>query len=54
MSAALLLNEVDSIADGYPFIITGDFNMIISSKGYEILTVPYGKRSSFKRFICCY
>ncbi len=41
MSAALLLNEVDSIADGFPFIITGDFNMLISSKGYEILTGPY-------------
>ena len=41
MSAGLLLNEVDSIAAGFPFIITGDFNMIHSSKEYEILTGPY-------------
>jgi endonuclease/exonuclease/phosphatase family metal-dependent hydrolase len=41
MSAGLLLNEVDSIATGFPFIITGDFNMLHSSRGYEILTGPY-------------
>jgi len=41
MSAGLLLNKVDSIAAGFPFIITGDFNMLHSSKGYEILTGPY-------------
>ena len=41
MSSGLLLNKVDSIAAGFPFVITGDFNMLISSKGYEILTGPY-------------
>jgi endonuclease/exonuclease/phosphatase family metal-dependent hydrolase len=41
MSAVLLLSQVDSIAAGFPFIITGDFNMVHTSKGYEILTGPY-------------
>lgn len=41
LSSELLLNKVDSIASSFPFIITGDFNMLISSKGYEILTGPY-------------
>jgi endonuclease/exonuclease/phosphatase family metal-dependent hydrolase len=41
MSSGLLLHKVDSIASGFPFVITGDFNMLISSKGYEILTGPY-------------
>ena len=41
MSAGLLLDKVDSIAAGFPFIITGDFNMLHSSKGYDILTGPY-------------
>lgn len=41
MSARLLLDKVDSIALGFPFIITGDFNMPISSRGYEILTGPH-------------
>jgi endonuclease/exonuclease/phosphatase family metal-dependent hydrolase len=41
MSSGLLLNKVDSIASGFPFVITGDFNMLISSEGYEILTGPY-------------
>ncbi len=40
MSAKLLLNKVDSIASGFGFIITGDFNMQPSSKGYSILTGP--------------
>lgn len=40
LSSELLLNKVDSIAAGFPFVITGDFNMLISSKGYEILTGP--------------
>lgn len=40
MSARLLLFKVDSIAAGFPFIITGDFNMTPSSKGYGILTGP--------------
>jgi endonuclease/exonuclease/phosphatase family metal-dependent hydrolase len=41
MSSGLLLNKVDSIAAGFPFVITGDLNMLISDKGYEILTGPY-------------
>ena len=41
MSSQLLLNKVDSIAAGFPFVLTGDLNMLISSKGYEILTGPY-------------
>ena len=41
MSSGLLLDKVDSIAAGFPFVITGDLNMLISSKGYEILTGPY-------------
>jgi endonuclease/exonuclease/phosphatase family metal-dependent hydrolase len=40
MSAKLLLSKVDSIASGFRFIITGDFNMLPSSKGYSILTGP--------------
>lgn len=41
MSANLLLDKVDSIASGFPFIVTGDFNMIHSDKAYEILTGPH-------------
>jgi endonuclease/exonuclease/phosphatase family metal-dependent hydrolase len=40
MSAGLLLSKVDSISSDFPFVITGDFNMLPSSKGYEILTGP--------------
>jgi endonuclease/exonuclease/phosphatase family metal-dependent hydrolase len=40
MSSKLLLAKVDSIASGFPFIITGDFNMLPTSKGYEILMGP--------------
>jgi endonuclease/exonuclease/phosphatase family metal-dependent hydrolase len=40
MSSKLLLRKVDSIASGYSFFITGDFNMLPSSKGYGILTGP--------------
>ncbi|MCJ7449908.1 MAG: endonuclease/exonuclease/phosphatase family protein [Bacteroidales bacterium] len=40
MSSKLLLSKVDSIASGFPFIITGDFNMLPDSKGYAILTGP--------------
>ena len=40
MSSELLLNKVDSIASGLPFVITGDFNMLHSSKGYALLTGP--------------
>jgi endonuclease/exonuclease/phosphatase family metal-dependent hydrolase len=41
MSSELLLGKVDSLAAGFPFIITGDFNMLHSSKGYSILTDPH-------------
>ena len=40
MSSKMLLKEVEKIADGFPFIITGDFNMPPASKGYAILTGP--------------
>jgi len=40
MSSRLLLNKIDTIASGFPFIITGDFNMLPTSKGYAILTGP--------------
>lgn len=40
MSAKILLSEVEKIAEGYPFIVTGDFNMVPGSTGYEILTGP--------------
>ena len=40
MSSKMLLNKVDTIASGFPFIITGDFNMLPTSKGYAILTGP--------------
>jgi endonuclease/exonuclease/phosphatase family metal-dependent hydrolase len=41
MSSHLLLSKIDSIASGFPFIITGDFNMLHSSKGYAVLTGPF-------------
>ncbi len=41
MSSRLLMSEIDSIANGYPFIVTGDFNMTISDDGYRILTGPF-------------
>lgn len=40
MSSKILLNEVNKIAEGYPFIISGDFNMPPTSTGYSILTGP--------------
>lgn len=40
MSSKYLLHAVDSIAGEQPFIITGDFNMLPTSKGYSILTGP--------------
>ena len=40
MSSRILLDEVHKIAVGFPFIITGDFNMLPSSEGYAILTGP--------------
>jgi endonuclease/exonuclease/phosphatase family metal-dependent hydrolase len=40
MSSKILLREVNKIAEGYPFIISGDFNMPPTSTGYSILTGP--------------
>jgi endonuclease/exonuclease/phosphatase family metal-dependent hydrolase len=40
MSSKILLEEVSKIAVGFPFIITGDFNMLPTSTGYSILTGP--------------
>ncbi len=40
MSSNILLKEVNKIADGFPFIISGDFNMPPTSTGYSILTGP--------------
>ncbi len=40
MSSKILLKEVGKIAEGFPFIITGDFNMGPTSPGYAILTGP--------------
>jgi endonuclease/exonuclease/phosphatase family metal-dependent hydrolase len=40
MSSMLMLAKVDSIASEFPFIITGDFNQLPTSKGYSILTGP--------------
>lgn len=40
MSSALLLTKIDSIASGFPFIVTGDFNQLPTSKGYAVLTGP--------------
>jgi endonuclease/exonuclease/phosphatase family metal-dependent hydrolase len=40
MSSKLLLAEAGRIAEGFPLIITGDFNMLPTSKGYSILTGP--------------
>lgn len=40
MSSRLLLTCIDSIASGFPFIITGDFNQTPVSKGYAVLTGP--------------
>lgn len=41
MSSKILLKEVEKISGGFPFIITGDFNMGPDSRGYAILTGPY-------------
>jgi len=40
MSSRVLLREVNRISEGYPFIISGDFNMPPTSTGYSILTGP--------------
>lgn len=38
MSSKIILEEVDKIAGGSPFVITGDFNMLPDSRAYAILT----------------
>jgi endonuclease/exonuclease/phosphatase family metal-dependent hydrolase len=40
MSSKILLKEVEKIAEGFPYIVTGDFNMLPYSTGYSILTGP--------------
>jgi endonuclease/exonuclease/phosphatase family metal-dependent hydrolase len=40
MSSLILLKEVVKTADGFPYIVTGDFNMLPYSTGYSILTGP--------------
>jgi endonuclease/exonuclease/phosphatase family metal-dependent hydrolase len=40
MSSRVLLKEANRISEGFPFIITGDFNMPPTSTGYSILTGP--------------
>jgi endonuclease/exonuclease/phosphatase family metal-dependent hydrolase len=40
MSSKILLNEVEKISHDFPYIITGDFNMLPNSTGYSILTGP--------------
>lgn len=40
MSSRMLLREVNRISEGFPFIISGDFNMPPTSTGYSILTGP--------------
>ena len=40
MSSKMLLKEVNKIAEGFPFVISGDFNMPPTSRGYSILTGP--------------
>ena len=40
-SARLLLVKADSIASGFPIIVTGDLNMPPTSEGYSVLTGPF-------------
>jgi endonuclease/exonuclease/phosphatase family metal-dependent hydrolase len=40
MSSRILLKEVKKVADGLPFIVTGDFNLLPYSTAYSILTGP--------------
>jgi endonuclease/exonuclease/phosphatase family metal-dependent hydrolase len=48
MSSKVLLNEVSKIAEGFPFVITGDFNMPPASAGYLVLTGLYESVPLFK------
>lgn len=40
MSSKMLLDAIGKIADGFPFIATGDFNMLPYSTSYSLLTGP--------------
>jgi endonuclease/exonuclease/phosphatase family metal-dependent hydrolase len=40
MSSALLLDSLERISSGFPFIVTGDFNMLPASQEYNLLTGP--------------
>jgi endonuclease/exonuclease/phosphatase family metal-dependent hydrolase len=40
MSSKILLKTVEKIAEGFPFIVTGDFNLLPYSTAYSILTGP--------------
>ncbi len=40
MSSKILLSEVEKLSDGFPFVITGDFNTLPYSTAYAILTGP--------------
>jgi endonuclease/exonuclease/phosphatase family metal-dependent hydrolase len=48
MSSKILLSSVEKISEGFPFIITGDFNMPPTSTGYKILTGPAESVPLFK------
>jgi endonuclease/exonuclease/phosphatase family metal-dependent hydrolase len=48
MSSRLLKDSVSEISGEYPFIITGDLNMLPDSKGYEVLTGPEESLSIFR------
>jgi len=48
MSSKVLLKEVSKIAEGFSFVITGDFNMPPASAGYLMLTGLYESVPLFK------
>jgi endonuclease/exonuclease/phosphatase family metal-dependent hydrolase len=39
-SSEILLDQVPAITEGFPFVITGDFNMLPDSREYTVLTGP--------------
>jgi endonuclease/exonuclease/phosphatase family metal-dependent hydrolase len=41
MSSMILLKEIEDITGEFPFIVTGDFNMLPYTTAYSILTGPY-------------
>jgi endonuclease/exonuclease/phosphatase family metal-dependent hydrolase len=40
MSSRILLDTIPKIAEGFPFVVTGDFNTLPYSTSYSILTGP--------------